>query len=168
MGTERNLFYRTVSTPLGPFTLAADESCLVLAEFGECSDNETKLSVKPVQSEKLPVLELGAAEIAKYFAGSLQEFTVPYRLDTTPFRRKVWTELGKIPYGQTISYQTLACRIGNSKACRAVGQANHFNPLSIIVPCHRVIGQDGRLVGYGGGLDKKRWLLDWEQSQIRR
>lgn len=168
MGAERILYYQTISTPLGPFTLAADDNALVWAEFGESSAYKAKATEKLLESSSQPVLELALKEIAGYFSGTVQEFSVPYRLETTPFRRRVWGELGKIPYGETISYATLACRIGNPKACRAVGQANHFNPLSIIIPCHRVIGQNGSLVGYGGGLDKKKWLLDWEQSKVRR
>lgn len=166
MGDEKALFYRTITTPLGPFTFIANESYLLQAEFQEYEDLNSQQQAQLVHGERLAILAQAAAEITAYFAGTLQEFTVPYRLQTTPFRQRVWSELTQIPYGQTISYQTLACRVGNPKACRAVGQANHFNPLSIIVPCHRVIGKDGKLVGYGGGLDKKTWLIDWEKKCV--
>ena len=105
-------------------------------------------------------------EFAAAFRKTLGRAALPafsYRLEGTAFRQKVWQELAGIPYGATISYQELAHRAGNPKACRAVGQANHFNPTAIIVPCHRVIGKNGQRVGYGVGLDKKSWLLDWEK-----
>ena len=119
-------------------------------------------------AERHPVLTQAAEEFMAYFAGTLQYFTVPYIFASIPFRKRVWTELARIPYGQTISYQALAERIGNPKACRAVGQANHHNPLTIIIPCHRVIGKNGDLVGYGSGLTKKEWLLDWEAKCLSK
>ena len=168
MGNERVLFYRTVSTPLGPFTLIADENHLLRADFQEIGESNYDHRDKLVFSEEQTILAQAAAEITSYFAGTLRDFTTPYHMQTTVFRKRVWSELVQIPYGETISYQTLANRIGNPKACRAVGQANHHNPLAIILPCHRVIGKDGKLVGYGGGLDKKTWLLDWEKKCSRR
>ena len=104
-----------------------------------------------------------AAELEQYFAGSLRDFTVPIKLHGTPFQLAVWQELLKIPYGETRSYKDIACAIGKPKATRAVGGANHNNPISIIVPCHRVIASDGTLGGYGGGLDIKRRLLELEK-----
>ena len=103
-------------------------------------------------------------QLAEYFAGERQEFNVPIRLEGTPFQRTVWQELERIPFGRTITYAELACRIGNPSASRAVGAANGKNPISIIVPCHRVIGVAGALTGYGGGLANKEWLLEWERS----
>jgi len=164
----KSLFYRVVNSPLGLISLVADENCLLRADFVNSDEYRIEGQDKLVLSERLPVLELAAQELQSYFNGTLREFSVPYRLEGTPFRLRVWSELCRIPYGQTISYGTLASRIGNPKACRAVGQANHYNPIGIIVPCHRVIGHDGRLVGYGSGLDKKKWLLDFEQSQLGR
>jgi methylated-DNA-[protein]-cysteine S-methyltransferase len=102
-------------------------------------------------------------QLAEYFAGQRREFDVPLKLAGTPFQRRVWQELGRIPYGATISYAQLAQRIGKPTASRAVGHANGRNPISILVPCHRVVGADGRLTGYAGGVDKKRWLLNWER-----
>lgn len=101
-------------------------------------------------------------QMIEYFAGQRTEFDVPLRMAGTPFQQQVWKELAKIPFGVTISYAELARRIGRPKAVRAVGAANGRNPISIIVPCHRVIGSGGSLVGYGGGLENKRWLLDFE------
>jgi methylated-DNA-[protein]-cysteine S-methyltransferase len=107
------------------------------------------------------------AQLTDYFAARRTTFDLLIDrevLGGTPFQRRVWTELEKIPYGTTISYGELAKRIGNPAAVRAVGLANGHNPISIIVPCHRVIGANGTLTGYGGGLERKRWLLDHEQG----
>ena len=104
-----------------------------------------------------------ASELEQYFAGTLRDFTVPVKLHGTPFQLAVWQELLKIPYGETRSYKDIACAIGKPKATRAVGGANHNNPISIIVPCHRVIASDGSLGGYGGGLDIKQRLLELEK-----
>jgi methylated-DNA-[protein]-cysteine S-methyltransferase len=106
---------------------------------------------------------LVAAQLAAYFAGELTEFDVPLHMVGTDFQRRVWQGLCQIPFGETWSYVELAGKVGNIKACRAVGLANGRNPISIIVPCHRVIGADGTLTGYGGGLDRKAWLLGHER-----
>ncbi|MFB7109053.1 methylated-DNA--[protein]-cysteine S-methyltransferase [Streptomyces sp. NPDC056291] len=103
-------------------------------------------------------------QLAAYFTGELKEFTVPLRLHGTPFQRTVWDQLRKIPYGETRSYGELATALGNPGASRAVGLANGKNPIGIIVPCHRVIGAGGSLTGYGGGLPRKRRLLDFERG----
>ena len=103
-------------------------------------------------------------QLAEYFAGERQQFDVPLKLAGTPFQQRVWQELARIPFGMTITYSQLAERIGKPSATRAVGNANGRNPVSIIVPCHRVIGADGTLTGYGGGIDNKEWLIAWERS----
>lgn len=103
-------------------------------------------------------------QLDAYFAGKLTHFDIPLKVSGTPFQEQVWKALGEIPYGQTWSYAQLATHIGNPKAVRAVGTANGRNPLSIVVPCHRVIGADGSLIGYGGGLDKKAFLLQLEKA----
>lgn len=103
-------------------------------------------------------------QLAEYFAGERQTFDVPVKLAGTPFQQRVWEQLAQIPFGSTISYGELARRVGNLSASRAVGSANGRNPVSIIVPCHRVIGASGKLTGYGGGIDRKQWLLDWERD----
>ena len=105
-----------------------------------------------------------ARQLQAYFDGDLKQFDLPIDPQGTPFQQLVWKELCNIPYGITISYGELAARIGNPKGSRAVGLANGRNPISIIVPCHRVIGANGKLVGYGGGLDRKIWLLELEQG----
>ena len=101
-------------------------------------------------------------QLDAYFAGELERFDLPLALHGTPFQLRVWDELIRIPFAETISYKELALRLGDLKLVRAVGVANGRNPVSIVVPCHRVIGADGTLVGYGGGLERKRWLLDHE------
>lgn len=107
------------------------------------------------------------AQLDAYFSGRLKDFDVPMRARGTDFQRRVWEGLTQIPYGETWSYAQLAEKVGNRKACRAVGLANGRNPVGIIVPCHRVIGANGTLTGYGGGLDRKRWLLDHEARHLR-
>jgi methylated-DNA-[protein]-cysteine S-methyltransferase len=103
------------------------------------------------------------AQLDAYFAGELEHFDVPMAVHGTDFQKRVWDELTRIPYGETISYSELARRLGDPKLVRAVGVANGRNPISIIIPCHRVIGADGSLVGYGGGLERKKWLLEHEE-----
>jgi methylated-DNA-[protein]-cysteine S-methyltransferase len=101
-------------------------------------------------------------QLDAYFGGELEAFDLPLAPQGTEFQMRVWDELTRIPFAETISYKELALRLGDIKLVRAVGLANGRNPLSIVVPCHRVIGSDGTLVGYGGGLERKRWLLDHE------
>jgi methylated-DNA-[protein]-cysteine S-methyltransferase len=102
-------------------------------------------------------------QLDAYFAGELDTFDLPLAPAGTAFQMRVWEELQRIPFGETISYSELAERIGNPRTVRAVGLANGRNPISIVIPCHRVIGADGSLVGYGGGLERKRWLLEHEE-----
>ena len=103
-------------------------------------------------------------QLDEYFAGTRKTFDFPYRLNGTHFQKKVWAALCEIPYGETRSYKDIAMLIGNPKAVRAVGMANHANPIFIAIPCHRVIGAGGALVGYGGGLEMKKALLDLEKA----
>lgn len=105
-----------------------------------------------------------ARQLDEYFQGERQQFDVPYTLRGTPFQNRVWTQLCRIPYGETRSYRDIAQALGNPRACRAVGMANHRNPLMILVPCHRVIGADGSLGGYAGGIETKQFLLELEQK----
>ncbi len=105
-------------------------------------------------------------QLAEYFAGERTEFDIPLKLAGTPFQNRVWQELARIPFGVTISYGELARRVGQPTASRAVGSANGKNPISIIVPCHRVIATSGNLTGYGGGLPNKQWLLQHEHNHV--
>ena len=109
-----------------------------------------------------------ACQLQEFFAGRRQQFDLPLAPEGTGFQKRVWAELLKIPFGETISYGELARRIGNPAASRAVGRANATNPIGLIVPCHRVIGADGRLTGYAGGLDLKEKLLAWERAILSR
>lgn len=119
------------------------------------------------ESPNLPVFVAAKAQLTEYFAGTRTAFDLPLAALGTPFQKTVWAELVRIPYGQTLSYGELAGRIGNPKASRAVGLANGKNPLSIVVPCHRVIGASGKLTGYGGGLARKEALLALERFATR-
>ena len=110
------------------------------------------------------IIEECINQLEAYFVGKLKVFTLPLYVHSTLFREGVWMELLKIPYGETITYKELAKRINNPAAIRAVGGANHHNPINIIIPCHRVIGANGKLTGYGGGLDKKKFLLELENN----
>jgi AraC family transcriptional regulator of adaptative response/methylated-DNA-[protein]-cysteine methyltransferase len=112
-----------------------------------------------------PVLSQLEGELQDYFEGKLWEFRVPLVTLGTEFQRKVWGELRRIPYGETLSYQELARKIGSTAAVRAVGTANGANRIAILLPCHRVVGSDGNLRGYGGGVWRKRWLLEHEQRR---
>lgn len=144
-----------MDSPVGRLGLmASGEKLVALALPGQ--------PVPLIVPRETPVLRETAAQLNAYFQGKLRRFDLPLHLEGTPFRMRVWAELARIPYGTTISYGELARRIGSPKAVRAVGGANHHNPISIIIPCHRVIGADGSLVGYGGGLEIKRFLLKLE------
>jgi len=148
-------------TLMGSLTLLEEEGYLVEIRFGK--DGETKEEYK---IEETPVIEKTFRQLEEYFQGRRQAFDVPLRPRGTEFQRQVWAALLDIPYGETWSYKDLAMKIQRRKAFRAVGMANNKNPLPIIIPCHRVIGSDGKLVGYGGGLKVKEKLLDLEKSVI--
>ena len=155
------LCWHRIGSPLGPLLLSATEQGLSgLFMEGHSSSFRPQPDGKP---DPAPFRE-AADQLEAYFAGTRRVFDLALDLKGTPFQKQVWRELQEIPYGKTISYGELARRIGNPQASRAVGLANGRNPISIIVPCHRVIGADGSLTGYGGGLHNKRALLEWEAS----
>lgn len=114
--------------------------------------------------KKSPLSDLAFSQLEEYFNGKRKVFDFPLEMQGTEFQKKVWKALCDIPYGETRTYKEIAIAVGNPKACRAVGMANNKNPISIVVPCHRVIGSDGKLVGYGGGIDMKIALLDLEKK----
>lgn len=122
---------------------------------------------KPTGSTLSPALKTCIRELDEYFRGKRRTFSVRLRLEGTDFQKRVWRELLKVGYGKTASYQDIANAVGRPKAVRAVGNTNRLNPVSIIVPCHRIIGSDGKLVGYGGGLWRKEWLLKHERGQTK-
>jgi methylated-DNA-[protein]-cysteine S-methyltransferase len=153
--------YRTVASPVGPLTLAGHDEVLTHLRM------EDQAHPPPARHDWVPdgqAFPKVAEQLEAYFAGELTTFDVPFDLEGTPFQRQVWSALCEIPYGTTASYGDVARRIGRPTAYRAVGLANGRNPVAIIVPCHRVIGSSGTLTGYGGGLDRKRVLLDLERG----
>ena len=155
-------YYNWMESPLGKLLLVADDEGLIELAFERgrtvpVVDRAWKHDGAPLRE---PMRQLDA-----FFAGKRHDFDLRLKPNGTPFQQRVWSALGEIPYGETISYGELARRIGNPAASRAVGLANGSNPIAIIIPCHRVIGSNGNLTGYGGGLDNKRWLLDFERSQ---
>lgn len=156
--------YTTIESPVGPLLMAADEGGLCFISFAG-----KKRAVKPhrdwTENQK-PFAEV-TRQLRAYFRGELEEFDVRLNMQGTPFQLRVWESLREIPYGETTSYGQLARRIGKPDAVRAVGLANGSNPIPIIVPCHRVIGSDGSLTGYGGGLPIKEKLLALESRQLR-
>jgi methylated-DNA-[protein]-cysteine S-methyltransferase len=153
--------HTVVDSPVGPLTLVASDGVLA----GLFMDEQRHRPPEEIFGVPDPTgFEAAAAELEAYFAGELTEFTVPTTLSGTPFQRSVWAALRQIPHGETVSYGQLADRIGKPMAVRAVGHANGRNPISIIVPCHRVVGADGGLTGYGGGVERKRFLLDFERK----
>lgn len=154
--------YVFIDSPIGPLMLAGSGGVLEVLAFQVGSRAQGPAAAWTHSPDAFPAVR---AELARYFAGTLREFRSPVAPAGTEFQRRVWRELRRIPYGETISYLELARRIGNEKAVRAVGLANGANPLPVIVPCHRVIGSNGRLVGFGGGLAIKRVLLDLETGQ---
>lgn len=154
----------TMSSPIGPLTLVATDGVLT----GLYMDEQRHPPAAGRHGEPDPAAFADVeAQLAAYFAGELTSFDVPLTLTGTPFQQRVWGALRDIPYGETLSYGQLAARIGQPTACRAVGLANGRNPISILVPCHRVVGADGRLTGYGGGLPRKEQLLALERHAAR-
>ncbi|MEV0266811.1 methylated-DNA--[protein]-cysteine S-methyltransferase [Streptomyces sp. NPDC050617] len=150
-----------LDSPYGPLTLVASDGTL-------CGLYMTEQRHRPPEEtfgapDDTPFTET-VRQLNAYFAGEITEFDLPLHLDGTPFQRRVWSELQRIPYGETVSYGQLADRIEAPGASRAVGLANGKNPISIIVPCHRVVGSTGSLTGYGGGIARKRRLLDFERG----
>ncbi|WP_328767638.1 methylated-DNA--[protein]-cysteine S-methyltransferase [Streptomyces sp. NBC_00286] len=153
--------HTVIDSPYGPLTLVATDS--VLSGLYMTDQRHRPPEETFGAPDDTPFGE-AIDQLKAYFAGELKEFDVPMCLDGTPFQRTVWDQLRRIPYGETRSYGELADAIGNPKASRAVGLANGRNPLGIIVPCHRVVGANGSLTGYGGGLDRKKRLLDFERG----
>lgn len=157
------VFRSILSSPIGDLLLLAGETGLS-ALYMEIRRHPPVAAAWRSDESRFRVAK---SQLAAYFAGELRHFDLDLAPEGSPFQQRVWAELQNIPYGETLSYGELARRLGDPKASRAVGLANGKNPLSIIVPCHRVIGADGSLTGYGGGLERKRWLLDHEAKPFR-
>ena len=153
--------YSFCDSARGPLLVAIDQDGLRHVEF---MHGERPVMPQTDWQRDDKALALYLAQFNAYFAGKLQQFDLPMAAKGTPFQQAVWNALCDIPYGETVSYLEIAQAIGNPKAVRAVGAANGRNPLSIIVPCHRVIGHSGELTGYAGGIPIKRWLLALEQA----
>ena len=163
---------RQLETPIGPVTIGATETTLVLADFTERPMMPAQLSsvrrrIGPTGDGDSLLLDRVETELAEYFAGSRTSFDIPLEMPGSAFQERVWGELRRIPHGETISYRTLAERVGGPAASRAVGRANGSNRVAIIVPCHRVVASGGGLGGYGGGLPAKRRLLELEAAVAR-
>jgi methylated-DNA-[protein]-cysteine S-methyltransferase len=156
-------YYTRYDSPLDSLLLVANDEALTGIYF---ADGRSQAGVGGDWKEQPthPVLQAAKRQLGEYFAGRRKTFDLPLAPSGTPFQHRVWQALLTIPYGETQSYADIARRIGNPKAVRAVGAANGANPISIVVPCHRVIGADGSLTGYGGGLPRKRKLLALEQT----
>ena len=150
---------RRIDSPVGPLMLAADDAGLRHIEF---RDNRHPADRSDWHGGDNEILDATVAQLREYFDGERRDFDLPLAPQGTEFQRVVWQELARIPYGATISYAQLAQRVGNASAMRAVGAANGRNPLPIVLPCHRVIGADGSLTGFGGGLPTKQFLLRLE------
>ena len=157
-----SLYFRHHDSPIGRLTLVASGTGLVAVLWPEERPDRVRLNAL-VEAEAHPHLDRAADELSAYFGGDLQAFTVPLDPRGTDFQRAVWRALATIPYGETRSYAAIAAQIGRPTATRAVGAANGRNPLSIVAPCHRVIGSNGALTGFAGGLSIKTFLLDHER-----
>ena len=154
---EEKCFYAFYDTVLGEMTIACRDSEITAIEFGRITD------VSGIE-RKTELLSQAAMQLEEYFAGKRRSFTVPLHMSGTKFQCEVWRALCLIPYGETRSYKQLAEMVGNPKACRAVGMANNKNSIAVMIPCHRVIGADGSLTGYAGGLEIKKKLLELENN----
>lgn len=159
------------TTPLGAMFVCATAQGVCLLEFACRSRLETEFEELQFHLDSRIIagdnahIRLAVQQLTDYFAGKLTRFSVPLHMPGTPFQQRAWQALQQIPYGETVSYQQHAERLGRPEAVRAVAAANGQNRIAIIVPCHRVLGKDGSLTGYGGGLQRKQWLLDHERGR---
>jgi O-6-methylguanine DNA methyltransferase len=166
------MYARTqIDSPVGTLAAVAREDALVMLEFDSDDRASTAIerlgsSTRDIRADEHPILAQTEAELSEYFAGRRLTFTIPLAPVGTDFERRAWDALLTIPFGQTRSYMQQAVTLGVPGAVRAVGRANGRNHLAIVIPCHRVIGANGSLTGYGGGLERKRWLLDHERHVV--
>ena len=166
--TSATLYRTIIDTPVGPLTLIASDRGLRAVLW--MNDRDTKVEIAHAggpadggEHDPNGFLDIAVAQLEEYFAGTRTDFDIPLDTVGTGFQRTAWDALCTIPYGETVSYGEQARRMGDVRKARAVGAANGRNPVSIIVPCHRVVGADGSLTGFGGGLEAKAWLLDHER-----
>jgi methylated-DNA-[protein]-cysteine S-methyltransferase len=165
--TFPNRTYTVVDSPIGPMTLVAENESLRGINMDDPRHLPPNVRFGHPDPGDSAVLAAARRQLEEYFAGERTDFDLPLAAEGTPFQRRVWDALREIPYGETVSYGELARRIGQPTASRAVGLANGKNPISIVVPCHRVLGSTGKLIGYGGGLDRKQTLLELERARDR-
>ena len=161
MRRQAPLFMLTRASPIGPLTVVASADALVGLYMEEQGSK-----LPPAEEGHTPLLERVSAQLDEYFEGKREVFDAPLAPEGTDFQRRVWAVLQTIPFGVTCSYAQVARKVGHPSAVRAVGAANGKNPIGIVIPCHRVIGADGSLTGYGGGLPRKRWLLAHEKAEL--
>jgi methylated-DNA-[protein]-cysteine S-methyltransferase len=160
------LYYSRMSSPAGPLLIGVSETALVVLEFDRGLPK--KIAGKPVAWEESEARTRTVREqLQEYFSGKRRDFDLALDLRGTDFQKRCWNELLRIPYGETLSYGEIARAVGSPRSFRAVGQANHYNPIAIIVPCHRVLASGCYLGGYGGGLPVKAWLLGLEGAAFR-
>jgi methylated-DNA-[protein]-cysteine S-methyltransferase len=160
------LFYKEMKSRVGQLKLVASSNALVAVLWEEERPNRVKLGAMSLDPEH-PILIEAERQLSEYFTGERIRFDLPLQLNGTEFQKKIWRALREIPFGETKSYQDLARAVGSPKASRAVGAANGKNPLSIVVPCHRVIGANGALTGFAGGLETKAALLALEARPVK-
>lgn len=158
----KNVSKLTIKTPIGLLEITAVGDAVI----GVRSVKQEEKVIGDDSSMKMA--QKAKDELEEYFAGKRKDFDLPLRAEGTNFQKKVWEQLKKIPYGETRTYGEVAQMMGNPKASRAIGMANHNNPILILTPCHRVIGADGSLTGYAAGIEAKKYLLDFESSNKRR
>ncbi|HJO95532.1 MAG TPA: methylated-DNA--[protein]-cysteine S-methyltransferase [Victivallales bacterium] len=159
------MYYTSIDTKMGKLLIVGDEKGIRNVDF-QGKRGALKIDNNWIEDKDNEVLKDAVEQLEAYFDGSLEEFDLPLAPVGTPFQESVWGALTEIPYGKLASYKDIAEKIDNPKAARAIGGANNKNPISIIIPCHRVIGANGYLVGYGGGLSVKQYLLNLEGIEI--
>lgn len=159
--SDGKLYFSYFDSPLGEIEIASSETALLSLQFTQVRNK--KLEKQPELNS--PLNEKVKQQLSQYFSKELKTFDFPIQPAGTDFQKSVWNELLKIPYGSTMSYLSLAKKLGDENAIRAIAAANGKNPIAIIIPCHRVIGSDGKLVGYSGDLWRKKWLIEHESFQ---
>jgi len=162
--STKGSFFSSLTTPIGKLGIFADNHAIYRIEFIDMDENTDLVNTLEQKANELTLL--AKKQLAQYFAGKLTTFDLPLAPQGTEFRQQTWQALQQIPFGETRYYSQQAELMNNKKAVRAVGAANGANPIAIVIPCHRVIGKDGSLTGYAGGLDRKAWLLNFEQKQL--
>lgn len=165
--TTTNPYLVRIDSPVGELRLVATASALIAVLWPEERDGRVRFPIEPVDGSNA-ILDRTATQLREYFEGTRRTFDVPLELRGTDFQQSVWLALAEIPFAETSTYSKQAAAVGRPRATRAVGSANGRNPLSIVLPCHRIVGADGRLAGFAGGLDTKRWLLDHERTVAAR